>query len=69
MGADNRLVIGGDFNASIGRNSQRQMICGRYRNLFKPAFIVVGVHAQTLSSIMNISSIVNNLSLAVVTTT
>ena len=24
MGADNRLVIGGDFNDSVGRNSERQ---------------------------------------------
>ena len=49
VGADNKLVIGGDFNTSVGRNSERQGICGRDGNVFKPAHIVVGAHAQTLS--------------------
>ena len=30
MGGREKLVIGGDFNASVGRNQYRQGVCGRY---------------------------------------
>ena len=30
MGGREKLVIGGDFNASVGRNQFRQGVCGRY---------------------------------------
>ena len=30
MGGSEKLVIGGDFNASVGRNQFREGVCGRY---------------------------------------
>ena len=30
MGGSEKLVIGGDFNASVGRNQFSEGVCGRY---------------------------------------
>ena len=30
MGNRERIVIGGDFNASIGRGGERRGVCGKY---------------------------------------
>ena len=30
MGGRERLVIGGDFNANVGRRNERQGVCGKY---------------------------------------